>query len=231
MTVRELARKSMLLIGAISTGENLNADEASDALVSLNEILETWSTEGLTLQTTVREAFSFIADQAAYTMGAGGGWNTTRPLFIDEVRINDASSSTETFCEIINVQQWADIPAKTTASTIPLRVYIEQSTNYQTLNFYPKPSGTNQAVIYSRKPLTAFASISETISMQLGAQRALRYALALELSAEYGKTPSELIYSTALELKANLMRVNTKPLLLKSDLVSGNGRYNILTGE
>lgn len=218
MTVNELIRKSMLLIGAISTGETPSADESADGLSSLNEILETWSTEGLQIFTTVREAFSFIANQAAYTMGSGGGWNTTRPMFIDEVRVNDTSANVESNCDIINVKQWADIVQKSTASTIPRMVYIEQSAAYQTLNFYPKPSGTNQAIIYSRKPLTAFTSINDVISLPQGYQRALRYALALELSVEYGKTPSELVFATAKELKGNLKRVNKKPRYLRQDL-------------
>ena len=232
MTVRELIRKSMLLTGVLSSGENMSADEGTDGLSSLNELLESWSTEGLLIYTVARESFSFVAGTASYTMGSGGTFNTTKPMLIEQVGVID--SSTEYPCDIINVQRFSEIPSKSSQSQIPLQVYVSEQATTKTLTFYPVPSTTNQAVIYSRKPFTAFSTLSESISIPQGYQRALRYNLGCELAIEYGKQIEPRIEQEANKLKAQLMRQNLKGILLKSDAAQMTGirkRYNIFTGE
>lgn len=237
MTVRELIRKSMLLIGAISSGESLSADEASDGLSSLNDLLDSWSTDGLLIPAMVREEFTLTPAQASYTIGTGGNFNTTNPQIIEEARLLVTSSSPgfETPLKIYNVQEYADIQIKSLSTSMPEALYFQRGSPLSTIYLYTVPSEANKLVLYSRKALSNFANVNDDIELPAGYQRALRYNLALELAVEYGKAPSDYIMMTAQELKAQLIRVNMDPVYLKSDIQGivqdSQKPFNIYRGE
>lgn len=237
MTVRDLLKKSMLLIGAISTGENLSADEAADGLASLNDLLDSWSTDGLLIPAMVREEFVLVPGTASYTIGTGGTFSTTNPQEIEEARllITSATPNFEMPLQIYNVQEYADIAQKTLQSDLPSAIYFQRGTPLSTIYLYTVPSSANKLVLYSRKSLSNFTTVNDTINLPPGYQRALRYNLALELAVEFGKQPSEYVMLTSQELKAQLMRMNIDPVYMKSDVVGiiqDSGKpFNIYTGE
>jgi hypothetical protein len=55
-------------------------DEAADALVDLNDMLDEWWIDKLAVFHINVEQFALVAGQQSYTMGAGGNFNTTRPV-------------------------------------------------------------------------------------------------------------------------------------------------------
>ena len=236
MTVRELIRKSMLLIGSISTGENLSADEAADGLSSLNDLLDSWSTDGLLIPASSREEFTLVPAQASYTIGPAGNFNTTNPQLIEEARLMVLGGTAfETPIKVYNTQEYADIKIKTLSTSMPEALYFQRGSPLSTITLYTVPSTANKLVLYSKKALTNFTSVSAEITLPAGYQRALRYNLALELAVEYGKMPSEYVMMAAQDLKAQLMRINLDPLYLKSDImgISQGSRksFNIYTGD
>jgi hypothetical protein len=85
ITAGELIKSSLRLIGAIGTSEVPTADEFTDALNALNDLLETWSTQNLAVYGSADVTFNTVAGTATYTIGPTGAWVTDRP-----VRINDA---------------------------------------------------------------------------------------------------------------------------------------------
>lgn len=231
MTVRELIKGSLRLIGAISSGETPSAAEEADALSSLNDLLESWSAEGFLVHQIVREVFPLTVNQASYTMGVGGNFNTSRPLLLSDASILDGSS--EIPLKLISVQEFQDISIKTTTSNIAQKIYALGSYPLETLTLWPVPSTANSLVTYSLKPLTAFTAVSNEVSFPPGYQRALRYNLALDMSPEYGKDPSAMIAMVAAETKADLKRKNIPAPIMSSDvsgLFEGN-TFNINTGE
>jgi hypothetical protein len=62
------------------------ADEAADALSELNDLLDTWWLDKVLVFHVLVEQFALIANQQAYTMGAGGNFNTTRPVKVVPAR-------------------------------------------------------------------------------------------------------------------------------------------------
>lgn len=238
MTVRELIRKSMLLIGAVSTGENLSADEAADGLSSLNDLLDSWSTDGLLIPASTIEEFTLVPGQASYTIGVGGNFNTANPQVIEEARLKDVSGQAfELPIAVYSIQEYADIIQKQTQSSQPEALYFQRGTPLSNIYLYTVPSAANKLVLYSKKALSNFTSVNDSISLPPGYQRALRYNLALELAVEYGKQPSEYVFQTSQELKAQLMRVNDagNPVLMKSDILGINQDstkpFNVYTGS
>lgn len=231
MTVRDLIKGSLRLIGAISPGETPASVEEADALVALNDLLESWTVEGFLIYQTTREAFTLVGSQSNYTIGPSGTFNTTRPQSIQSATILDGTL--EYPLEMITAKEYAEIKIKSTQSSIPQVLYASGSYPLDTLYLYPTPSIGNQIVLYSLKPISAFAAVSDVISMPSGFTRAIRYNLALDLAPEYGRDPSAIVAMTAQETKADLKRMKIEPQFMTSDVSSLTGKktFNILTGE
>lgn len=227
MKVSELLKKSMVLIGAVSSGESLTADEQADGLSSLNDLLESWSTEGLTLPQSVREEFNLVAGQAEYTVGPTGNFATTIPTIIHSAAIIDTNSTPplEIPIDIYNVQEYAMIQQKAQQSPIPQAMFYQYGSPLAKITLYFVPSENKKLALYSKKPFAPYASANDEMNLPVGYSRALRYALAMELAVEYGKQPSELVMMKAQELKAQLMRVNAQPIYVKSDALMTGGRF------
>lgn len=232
-TARDLIKRSMRLLNAIATGETPSADELVDGLSSLNGMIDSWSTEGLLINARVREEFTLVAGTAAYTMGSSGTFNTTRPLKIEAANIEDQTGDFPEYpVQILTLAEWAQITIKSTQSELPQKLYAEGTYPLETINLWPVPSAANKLVLYSRKVLTALASVNTDISFPPGYEDALVHNLAIRLAPEYAKpVPSEVI-AVASETKANIKRRNMRPnYMAADDATLGRGGYNILIGE
>lgn len=218
-TVRDLIKGSMRLLGALSTGETPSADELSEGLFALNDMVESWSTEGLIIPTMVREAFTLTAGTQTYTMGTGGSFNTTRPLVIEGAALEDQSATPklEIPVAVLTPIEWAALPLKTMSSTLPTKLYAEGTSPLETVNIWPNPTVANKLVIYSRKAISSFAGANTTISLPPGYFRALKYNLAIEWAPEFGKDPSAVVVAIAERSLANIKRKNKRPRFLKVD--------------
>jgi hypothetical protein len=223
----------MRLIGALSTGETPSAEEQADALEVLNEMLDSWSLENLVIPSRTREEFDLVGAQQTYTMGSGGNFNTSRPARIEAAGILDlASPANEIPIDLINMRQWSEITVKGTSSTYPTKLYVENTSPLERLNFWPIPSAAYKVAIYSAKPLTAVASANTTLSLPPGYLKALRYNLAIELAPEFGKSVSAEIIKSAEESKENIKRLNIKPVLMSADeAVLQHSSFNWITGD
>lgn len=232
-TVRDLVKGSLRLLGAIATGETASAEEQADALSALNDMLDSWSTEGLIVDARVRETFTFTAGDGTYTLGTGGDFSTDRPLRIENASVIQSGSTLEMPIEIITVDQYAEIGLKSLQSSFPTRLYAEGTYPLETLNFWPVPSEAATLVLYSWKPLATYASANVDVELPQGFARALRYNLAVELAPEYGKAVSAEIAAIAQESKDNLKRMNTKVNVLSCDqaVLARPSSFNIYTGE
>lgn len=230
MTARDLITGSLRLIGAISTGETPSANELSDGLSVFNDMIDSWSADGFLINEIKRETFALISSQQTYTIGVSGDFNTARPSQILEVSIEQ--NGVEIPVKIVNTQEWSRISYKTTRSTIPQKMYIEGSFPLERINLWPIPIAANSLILYSLKPLTRITSLNDDISYPPSYAKAFRYNLALELAPEYGKEPSALVLSAAIESKASIARSNTQPVYMTSDAegLSTKKSFNWITG-
>lgn len=233
-TARDLIKGSLRLLGALATGETPSADDVADALSSLNDLVDSWSNEGLLIHQKTREVFTLTSGQQSFTMGPTGAFVTSRAQKIESAGIILAGSATaEIPMDLITVNEWANIVNKSVSSSIPTKLYCENTYPNDTLNFWPVPSEATQVVLYSWKPLATFASANTVIALPPGYLRALKYNLAMELAPEYGKEPTGSVLNSAMESKENIKRMNIKPQYLTADLgvLSRSRAFNWITGE
>lgn len=217
-TASDLIRGSLQDIGVLAEGETPTAAMQADALVLLNGMMDAWSAENLHLFARVREEFSLTAGQQARTMGVGGHFNTSRPSFIDEIKIEDqsASGTPEYPVEILNTAQWAAIGYKAQTAAIPTKVYVEYGATTITLYFWGVPSATNKAVIYSQKPLSSFVA-GTTFALPPGHYMAVRYSLAEILAPSYARVIRPEYAAMAANYRANIQRKNIETPILTTE--------------
>lgn len=233
MLASDLIKGSLRLIGAIATGETPSASELADGLVSLNDLLDSWSTNGLLIYQNKRESFPLIPGKQAYTIGLTGDLNTDRPVRIKKAFTDQNGLEIE--MEILEtIEEWAELKIKSFTSSLATKLYVEPGSPFSTINLWPIPNIANNLVLYSEKPLTSFATSSTDVPLPSGYARALRYNLALELAPEFGREPSALVVQAAMDSKADIQRINTDPVYMSSDETgagSSANRFDYRTGQ
>ena len=240
MTARDLIKGSMRLIGVLASGEQPSASEAADALASLNSLIDSWRTKRLLVYSVLPETFSLVAGKKKYTMGPGGDFDTVRPVRVELAKFIYSQIGTpgpgplHLSLEIINVDQYNAFIVPDTQSPIPMWVYIDDAFPLRNVYFYTVPNMVNSVELFTWKQLTGFPNLDADISLPPGYEKALRYALAMELAPEYGTSPSDVVVSTAATARADVMSSNnTYVPLLQADaaLIANKGGFNYLTGE
>lgn len=239
MTARDLIYASLRLIGVISPGQTPSNDQAQDALYSLNSIISTWRTEKLMVYATLPHQFPLVASQKTYTVGPGGNFDMPRPVRIDKITLQYLQTGVPTLTlpvGMLDLDQYNAIIVPDTTSTIPMSAYVDDAYPLRTLYLYPVPSIVNKVTLFTWEQLDAFASLDDDVSLPDGYERALRFALAVELAPEFGRDPLQTVIANAVAAKASVMTQNNAdtPLMQVDPAAQQqkpNGTFNYLTGE
>lgn len=233
-TAQTIINGALRLLQVASTDVVLTADEANDALESLNQMIDGWSNESLMLYHVTREQFTCIPAHNPHTIGLSGDFVTSVPMNIEAATVT--VNGTDYPILPIDYDDYAVIKLKTLQNVYPEYFYLDKASPVlANLYMYPVPSTTSTINLYSRKPLTSFSSLTDNITLPPGYERALKYSLAVELAPEYQVSAGNDVIALAISAKANLKRTNKRPLTLQIDpaalTVSGKRRFNIYTGQ
>lgn len=236
MTVRDLIGGALRLLGVLAAGEQAQADEAQDALSSLNDLIDSWKLERLMVFAIQPQTFNLLGSKKIYTMGPGGDFDTERPVRIDKVNLIYTQTSPLPLTldvEILNLDQYQALVVPDTTSMIPTKVYADDNYPLRSLLFFPVPQISFPVEIFTWKQIDGFPDINQVISLPPGYQRALRFNLALELAPEYGKSIPVEVAAAALDAKAAIKSNNIQPLYMQCDpaLQAPGGVYNWLTDD
>jgi hypothetical protein len=226
----DLIKSAMRLIGVTAPGETPTIAEANDSLKVLNQMIDAWNADRLAIFTTGSEDFPFVAGQQTYTMGPGGDFNTQRPARIENmsaILLEDESNPVEIPIAMYTVEEWQQqIPVKQVDSSFPQICYDEGGFPLRRLNFWPIPTQANAARIYSWQALGAATSLQAVLSYPAGYAQAIRFNLAVLLSAEFAAPVSAVVQSVAVESLARVKSMNIPQLNLQSDLIASPAGYN-----
>ena len=237
MTANELIERALHTIGVLATGETATASETNDALVSLNNMIDTWATERLTIYTVARTVFDLTSGTQDYTIGTGGTFNIVRPIWIVEASIiTDSTAAAAQKIELPIAQamtptEWQEVTLKGLQSTYPLGIYYDRNwtAGLATISVWPIPNVANvQLVLYTPIALTQFADLTTAYTFPPGYEEAMRYQLCLRLAPEFGAMVPPDVRLLASDTFANIKRVNMTPDTLGIDaaLTAEGGRYD-----
>lgn len=229
----DLIQSAMRLIGALEAEEIATAAEASDALAVLNDLLEDWSTENLTVFSTTKQGpFALTPGVATYTIGPAGTFNGFRPITIESAYVS--FQGIDYPVQEVDNQQYDALALKTQGSPIPLWLNYTPKFPLGEITLWPVPSSTATLTLTCNLQFTALANTAASISYPPGYSKALRYALACELAPEYGLALRPDLARTAQDAKADIKRQNKTPPLMSFDPTlsgeGGSGLGNFLGG-
>ena len=225
---------ALRLIGMLAEGETPSAATSEDSLTALNQMIDSWNTERLSVFTTQDQIFTWPVSQATRTLGPTGNFVGNRPILVDDsTYFKDTSNNLSFGVKIINQQQYNGIAVKNTTSTYPQVLYVNMGYPDITLTVYPVPSKTLEWHIVSVEELTQPATLATTLSFPPGYLRAFRFNLACEIAAEYGVEPSPQVSRIAMTSKRNIKRINNPDdvMAMPYGIVANRQRYNIYAGN
>lgn len=231
-TALDLITSSLRLVNVVAAGETVPLDLANDSLTVLNDMIDSWNTDRLSIYTTRADDFPYVLNQQSYTLGTGGDFDMPRPAQIDGMSTillyPDPSTPVEIPLTMYSVEDWQnEVPVKKVTGSFPLLVYDDGGFPLRTLNFWPIPTTQpgNAARIYSWQLLPA-QTLAAQVSFPPGYRKAFRFNLAVDLAAEFSAVLPPVVEDQAVKSLAMLKTINAPDLRLKSDLVPDPSGWN-----
>jgi hypothetical protein len=229
-TAGEIINGSLRLIGVLAEGETPSASVTQDSIMAINQMIQSWDTERLSVFSTQDQVFTWPANTISRTIGPTGDFVGNRPIEIDDATyFKDPSSGLSFGVKLINQQQYDGIAFKTVTSTYPQVLWVNNTFPDMTLTVYPVPIKALEWHIISVETLTEVSSVATDMYFPPGYLRAFRYNLACELAPEFGVEPSPQVQRIAMTSKRNLKRINFPGdlMAIPYPIVATRQRYNI----
>jgi len=233
-TANDQINGALRLLGVLAEGETPSAATSQDALAALNQMIDSWNTERLSVFSTQDQVKTWLPNLISNTLGPTGSLVGQRPILIDDATyFRDPSNNISFGIKLINQQQYDGIAVKTVTSTYPQVMWVNMTYPDIELYVYPVPTKPLEFHFVSVEPLMSVPSLSTDITMPPGYLRAFKYNLALEIAAEFGIQPNPQVSRIAMTSKRNLKRINNPDdiMALPYSLVATRQRFNIYSGN
>jgi len=233
-TANDQINGALRLIGMLAEGETPSAATSQDALFALNQMIDSWNTERLSVFSTQDQVFSWIPNARSRTLGPTGDFVGNRPILLDDsTYFLDPANGISFGIKIINQQQYDGIAVKTVTSTYPQVIWVNMTYPDIEMYVYPVPTKVLEWHFVSVEELTQPATLSTVIAFPPGYLRAFRYNLACEIAAEFGVEPSPQVSRIAMTSKRDIKRINNPDdiMSLPYSIVGTRQRYNIFAGN
>ena len=233
-TANDQINGALRVLGILAEGETPSAATSQDALQALNQMIDSWNTERLSVFSTQDQVFSWTPGAITKTLGPTGDFVGTRPILVeDSTYFRDPSNGISYGIKLINQQQYNGIAVKTVTSTYPQVMWVNMEFPNITMTVYPVPTKVLEFHIVSVKELMSVPSLSTDIYMPPGYLRCFKYNLACEIANEFGVEPPPNVARIAMTSKRNLKRINNPDdiMALPYSIVGTRQRYNIYAGN
>lgn len=205
--VNDQINGALRLIGQLAEGETPSPETSADALTAFNQMLDSWSTERLSIFSTQDQVFTWPANQISRTLGPSGDFVGLRPVLLDDSTFFNYNNLSYPMT-FINQDQYNAIALKTVTSTFPQVMFVNMTMPDIEMYVYPVPTNALEMHFISVQELTQATSLATTLVIPPGYLRAFRYCLACELAAEFGVEPPPSVKRTAEVAKRNIKRIN-----------------------
>ena len=233
-TAGDQINRALRLLGVLAEGETPSAATSQDALVAMNQMIDSWSTERLSVFCTQDQIFTWPAGQYIRTLGPSGDFIGLRPVLLDDATyFRDPGTNVSFGIKFINQQQYNGIAVKTVTSTYPQVCFVNMGFPDVTLSIYPRPTRDLEWHFVSVQILAEAATLGTDLFFPPGYMRAFAYNLAMEIAPEFGVEPSPQVQRIAMTSKRNLKRINNPDDVMSMPyaIVATRQRFNIYSGN
>jgi len=233
-TAGEQINRALRLLGVLAEGETPSAATSQDALMAMNQMIDSWNTERLSVFSTQDQVFLWPVGEISRTLGPTGDFVGNRPVYFDDATYyRDPSTNVSFGIKFINQQQYDGIAVKTVTSTYPQVIFVNMTFPDVTMFIYPRPTRLLEWHFISVQELDKPADLSTVLYYPPGYLRAFTYNLAMEIAPEFGIEPSPQVQRIAMTSKRDLKRVNNPDdiMSLPYAIVATRQRFNIYAGN
>jgi hypothetical protein len=233
-TAGDIINGSLRLLGVLAEGEVPSAETSQDALRAMQQMIESWNTERLSVYATQDQIFMWPAGQLSRTLGPSGDFIGNRPVLLDDsTYFKDPGTGVSYGIKFINQQQYNGIAVKTVTSTYPQVIFVNMTFPDIEMYIYPRPTRELEWHFISVQELTQPATLATVLHFPPGYLRAFRYNLACEMAPEFGTEPSSQVRRLAMSSKRNIKRINNPDdiMSIPYSLIASRQRFNIYAGN
>lgn len=233
-TAGDQINRALRLIGVLAEGETTSASVMQDSLIALNQMIDSWNTERLSVFSTQDQIFTWPAGLITRTLGPSGDFIGLRPVLLDDATYyRDPGTNVSFGIEFINQQQYNGIAVKTVTSTYPQVIFVTMTFPDVTMTVYPRPTRDLEWHFVSVQELNNPATLATNLFFPPGYLRAFTYNLAMEIAPEFGVEPSPQVQRIAMTSKRNLKRINNPDDVMSMPyaIVANRQRFNIYAGN
>lgn len=238
-TAGDQINRALRLLGVLAEGETPSASESQDALMALNQMIDSWNTERLSVFSTIDQKVLWPVGEINATLGPTGSLvrlngTAVRPILVDDATyFRDPQTNVSYGIKLINQQQYDGIAVKTVTSTYPQVMFVNNTFPDLDIYIYPKPTRELEFHFISVEELTQPATLDTELHFPPGYMRAFAYNLAMEIAPEFGVEPSAQVQRIAMTSKRDLKRINNPDDVMSMPyaIVATRQRYNIYAGN
>lgn len=181
-------------LGCLRSGQSLSTDILNDIREAANQMLDQWLIDELLIIASPATAFVLTAGIYQYTIGPSEiapNFTAPRPTEIVDANIilNQYNPVLRTPLEIINVDQWSDIPIQNLQNALPTRMYYERgfdtTTGSARIFLWGAPllsSYSLEIFAWDQKVLQAFPDLTTAYIYPPGYQKLIRKSLAVTIA-------------------------------------------------
>jgi hypothetical protein len=230
----DIINGSLRLLGVLAEGETPSAETSQDALTAMNQMIDSWNTERLSIYSTQDQVFTWPSGLLSRTMGPTGDFVGNRPVLLDDsTYFKDPGTGVSYGIKFINQQQYDGIAVKTVTSTYPQVIFVNMTFPDIEMFIYPRPTRALEWHFISVEELTQPATLATNLAFPPGYLRAFRYNLACEMAPEFGTEPSAQVRRIAMSSKRNIKRINSPGDIMSMpySIVATRQRFNVYAGN
>jgi hypothetical protein len=210
MTAQELIEAAGRLVDVVrEVGFTLSAGEYAAHLEDLNELINSWSAEGLLIFYLARDTHA--ADgSASYTMGSGGDIDTSRPQKIEAISCRNSDVSFEV--DLISANDWSKILDHSVSGKYAELCYVDGGSPLTTLHVWPAPTSGSTLYIDSYKQFGQFSALGDTVTFPAGYIQGLKLDLAQIMAHTHRRPIPPTVLADTEQAKAQIRKLNAEVL-------------------
>ena len=231
-TAGDQINRALRLLGVLAEAEVPSAETSNDCLLAMNQMIDSWNTERLSVYCTQDQVFLWPAGETTRTLGPSGDFVGNRPVLVDSSTYF-TQGNVSYGIQLLNEDQYNSIVLKQSTSTFPQVMWVNMTFPDVVMKVYPRPTSELTWHIISVTELPEAATLDTELYFPPGYMRAFAYNLACEIAPEFGEEPSQQVQRIAMTSKRNLKRINNPDYQMGMPyaLIANRSRYNIFAGN
>ena len=199
VTAATIVEGALRTLGAVQEGNSPTSSEMLDGIEALNFLILQWQgpqsplLHGMKMWQRERVSLALDITKNSYDlMPSGGDSDMQIPVEIIAAKLQN-SDDVDVVLSPMTIAEYESIGTKS-ASQTPTAYYYEKRLDKGVLYLNGKPSDATDTIeLTYRQPFELINAQTDELDMEPFYYRALKYNLAVDLSPEFGETPSTVI--------------------------------------